>query len=145
VRRPSSLPQPSERYDFRWAANLIRTLDLFFASLSGDLEAVSELISSAGRTINMVTVTDATYTVRTGDDVVDVNRAGVVTVTLPEVTMIKAGKRFYVQDSSGGASGNTITIASPGGVNINGGASVTLTTDYGRKLIIYNGTQYISE
>jgi len=120
-------------------------LEQFFSSLQGDLEAVSELISSGGRTTKLTSVTTATYTILRKDDVIDVNRAGVVTVTLPAVGSLKSGKRFYVQDSSGGASGNNITIASPGGVNINGGASVTISTDYGRKLIVYNGTQYIAD
>ncbi len=141
MKRPGPLPQPLAHYDRRWASTLVADLERFFASIPGVLEAQSLLLSRAGRRTNLTLVTTATYTVKLTDDVIDVNFAGTVTLTLPLAP--GNGQRFLVQDSSGAASSNNITVDRPSGIDLNGGtAGLVLSTDYGRLLFIYNGTQY---
>ena len=142
MRNPGGLPQPLDHYDRRWAFALIAKLERFFQTLTGDWESQSLLSSRAGRRVNVTLVTDATYTIKLTDDVVDVDRAGAVTLTLP--LNPGTGQRFSVQDSSGSAASNNITVNPPSGIDLNGGSSgLVLTTNYGRLLFIYNGTQYI--
>lgn len=137
------LPEPGAYYEKRWAADLISKLHLIFEEIRfGNTELLGELIGLSGRRIKVTSVTDATYTLLLTDDVIDVNRAGPVTLTLPEGA--SRGKRFYIQDSSGAASSNPITVNKSASINVNGGSSVTLNTDYGRILVIYNGEQYVS-
>ncbi len=138
------LPQPQERYNFSWAANLVRSLDQFiYAFFQGPMEVLGEFTSSAGRTVHLVAITATPYTILSSDDVVDVNVGEAMALTMPISAGFMRGKRIIVQDSSGGASGNTITI-NKADTNINGGASVTLTTDYGRLTLIFNGVQWVS-
>jgi len=136
------VPRPGDRYDPRWANELKRFLDRFFASMAGDWVCRSMLATRAGRRKAVTLVTDASYTIKLTDHVIDVNRAGAVALTLPEGPGV--GQEFIVQDSSGGASGNTITVNQSASYQVNGGASVTLTADYGRLTIVYNGTLYVS-
>ncbi len=142
MKNPGPLPQPRDHYDRRWAFGLTETLDRFFRSLPGVLEAQSLLVSLAGRRVKVTLVTTATYTIKLTDDVVDTNFAGAVTHTLPLDPGL--GQRIWVQDSSGAAASNNITVDPPGGINLNGGSGgLVLSTNYGRLLFIYNGTQYI--
>ncbi len=139
------LPQPHNQYDRTWAANLVRSIDAFiYEYFQGPRDIQGELTTDVGRTLKLVAITATPYTILSTDDVVDVNVAGTVALTLPTTAGFRRGKRIMVQDSSGGASGNTITINKSSDANVNGGASVTLTTDYGRLLLIFNGTQWIS-
>jgi hypothetical protein len=136
------LPAPTH-FDRAWASALVLTLNAWAKALVfGDRTIQGKLMTESGRISKGTLVTAATYTVRLDDEVIDVNRAGAVTLTMP----LNPGyfQRWYVQDSSGDAANNTITIAESSAKQINGGASVTLTTNYGRRMIVYNGTQFIS-
>lgn len=136
------IPDPGPRYDQRWAETLTQRLSEYTARLwRGDHYINGLLQSDGGRALKLTLVTSATYTIKLTDDVIDVNRAGVVTITLPAGP--KKNQRFYVQDSSGAAASNVITIAKAASIDVNGGASISLATNYGRVLLIYNGTQYI--
>jgi hypothetical protein len=136
------LPNPGKRYDPRWADTLIQRLEEYTDRLWNGDHYIKALLQSAGaRALKVTLVTAATYIILLTDDVIDVNRAGAVTLTLPASP--KKFQRFYVQDSSGAAASNAITINKAAAININGGSSMVLATNYGRVLIIYNGTQYI--
>jgi len=125
-----------------WATGLVRELDKFFLSLRSTFEIQQLLITKKGRRVGVTLVTAATYTILLTDDVIDVNRAGAVTLTLPESPGL--GQRFQVQDGSGDASSNNITINESASIQVNGGSSVVLNTDNGRMVFIYNGTEYIA-
>lgn len=136
------IPEPRGHPNRKWADELIRHLEAVFDSIrESDMTIGGFLITQGGRRSPVTNVTAATATVNRTDEVVDVNRAGTVGLTLPASPF--RGQRHLIQDGSGGASGNTITITPPSGIDLNGGSGgVTITTDYGRLLIIYNGTQY---
>ena len=143
ITAPGPLPKPASFYEQAWAAQLVRSLERFFQTLAGDLVSVSQLITRKGRLKHVTLVTDAAYTILNTDEVIDVDRAGAVTLTLP---VPKAtGHAFRVQDSSGDASSNNITIARPNATyDVNDAASVAISTDYGVVDIVYNGVQYIA-
>lgn len=140
MKNPGPAPLPKDRLDRAWAVSLIQWIERFFRSLPGVLEAQSEFITRQGRRKHVTNITAATYTILLSDEHIDVNRAGVVTLTLPDGPAL--GQSFSVQDGSGGASGNTITIAKSASYNVNGTSSVTITSDYGRMDIIFNGTEF---
>ena len=141
---PSRLPDPKPQYDARWAEGLQQILAKWFEEIWKKNHTVNgKLTTLNGRILKGVLVVDATYTIKLTDEVIDVNRAGAVALTLPEGA--DKWQRWYVQDSSGAASSNTITIAKSASKNVNGGASVTITTDYGRRMIVYNGAQFIAQ
>lgn len=143
MRNPGPLPDPQTYYDVRWADGLTRALRTFFDQLRGDWQVEGRLIGLGGRALKVTSVTDATYTIKRTDDVVDVDRAGTVTATLPENPI--RGERHIVQDGGGNAGSNTITIEPGSGLNLNGGTGgVTITTNFGRKTVIYNGTQWVA-
>ena len=135
---------PDPRSLYGWANEMVRRLNALIEDLVGGDHVIKGLFSTlGGRTRKITLVTDASYTIRLDDDIIDCNRGGVIALTLPEGA--KFGQDWTVHDSSGGASGNTITINKPSsGGNINGGASVTITADYGRLDIIHNGTVFVS-
>ena len=142
MRSPGPMPRPGETYNAGWATRMVRMLDSFFLSIGGDWVCRSLLATRAGRRKAVTLVTAASYTILLTDHIVDVNRAGAVALTLPENPGV--GQEFYVQDSSGAASSNTITVNESASIQVNGTTSVTLTTNYGRLTIIYNGTMYVS-
>jgi len=142
MKNPGPVPRPRERLDRQWGLDILRYLEKFMASLDGVWQSHSELITDQGRSLHVTLVITATYTILKTDDVVDVNFAGAVTLTLPETPRL--GQRFIVQDSSGAASTNNITINGSASKNLNGGANFVIVEDYQKVEIEYNGTQYIA-
>ena len=55
------------------------------------------------------------------------------TLTLPATSLLRDGDEILFIDGSGAAGTHTITIARAGSDTINGGASVTITANYGRR------------
>ena len=86
-------------------------------------------------------VTDATYTAKAGDRVVGVNRAGVVTVTLPSAE-VRKGRIYTVKDESGSAASNNITIATEGSETIDGSATDVISLNYQAKSYYSGGTNW---
>lgn len=62
------------------------------------------------------------------------------TLTLPPTKGISDGHILVVQDESGSAGVSTITIDADGSETINGGASVTITTNFGRRTLVKRGS-----
>ena len=139
---PGPLPIPGQSYDQLWASQMIRILRKFFNNLDGIWISKSELVTQAGRTKKTTLITDATYTIKKTDHIIDVNRAGAVTLTLPETP--RFGQEFVVYDSSGAAATNNITVAESATYEVNGDASVVMRTNYGSMTIRFNGTLYIA-
>lgn len=102
-------------------------------------------------------VTTATYTVQLRDEIIAVNYAGAVTVTLPNFGKVGRLDVFayllYVKDESGAAGTNNITIDGNGNdiiaransadtidVSVAAVGSVTINSDYGVYALYFNGT-----
>ena len=88
-----------------------------------------------------VSITAATYTAKAGDRVIGVNRAGVVTVTLPTAE-VRKGRTYTVKDESGAAATNNVTIATEGSENIDGTATDVISDNYGSKTYYSDGTNW---
>ena len=76
-----------------------------------------------------VSVTTATYTAKAGDRLIGVNRADVVTVTLPTAQLNKS-RSYSIKDESGAAATNNITVATEGSENIDGAATELAVGSY---------------
>lgn len=90
-----------------------------------------------------VAVTGATYTAKAGDRVIGVNRAGVVTVTLP-TAQLRPGRIYTVKDESGAAAANNITVATEGSETIDGAATDTIADNYGAKAYYSDGSNWFT-
>ena len=77
-----------------------------------------------------VSVTTAIFTAEDEKTIMGVNRAGVVTITLPSAEAVKIGRVYVVKDESGNASVNNITVDTAGAETIDGAATDTLDTDF---------------
>lgn len=90
---------------------------------------------------NYAAVTGASYTAKAGDQVIGVNRAGVVAVTPPSAE-VRLGRIYMIKDESGSAATNNITIATEGSENIDGATTAVLAEDYGNRTIYSDGSNW---
>lgn len=136
-------PRPHAGYDRVWANRLIQRLNQFiFEYVQSDRIINGGLITKERRIIAVTIVTNS-YQILLTDHQVEVNASAAVNVTLPAGP--SRGQEFEVQDSSGNASGNNISILPPSGITLNGGMSAfVISTDYGSARVYYNGTQYLA-
>lgn len=86
-------------------------------------------------------VTTASYSAKAGDRVIGVNRAGTVTVTLPTAE-VRPGRIYTVEDESGAAASNNITVATEGSETIDGSATDVISTNYGSKTYYSDGSNW---
>lgn len=66
------------------------------------------------------------------------------TLTLPLAADLGEGREIMVQDESGAAGTHAITIQRAGSDTINGATSVTINTNYGRKVIVKRNGKYFA-
>lgn len=95
-------------------------------------------MSQGGQTVKKTTVNAATYSTLVTDYILHVTytATGACTITIP-TTQITDGRKFIVKDASGNAGTNSITIATQGSETIDGAATLTVSTNYG-KLTLYS-------
>ena len=84
----------------------------------------------------------ASLTVANGDGVMANTTAGVFTVTLPLSPSV--GDRIAVRDAAGTFNTNNLTIAGNGN-NIDGAATLVLSSNNDSKIIVWTGTEWKSE
>ena len=89
-------------------------------------------------------VTTATATIATRDRVIGVNFAGGVTLTLPRASQVRG--RFIVNDESGLASGNNITMVpvTGSGETIDGSSSNVIDSNFGSRGYYSNGSNWFT-
>lgn len=113
-----------------------------------DIEILNDLVRRMGvflKGVRVITVTDETYTVKHEDDVILVDRAGTVTLTVPTAA-IKAGdesNRFAILiiDISGAAFTNNITIATEGDEEtIDDAATLVMDVNYQHVGLVADGS-----
>lgn len=88
--------------------------------------------------LNVVSVAAASYTVQATDNVVLVNFAGAVAVTMPLATR---GRMFVVKDSSGAAGVNNVTMTPLSGL-VDGSATSVITANYASYSYVADGTDW---
>ncbi len=144
LRQHPRLSSPTPNHDWRsWGSDLVKQMHSFLlARQEGPREVQGYLRTQGGRVQAVAEVGAGTYTIKRSDEIVDVNFAGAVTLTLPAEPI--RGARYIVEDSSGAAAANNITVNPPAGINLNGGTGgLVLATNYGKLTFRYNGTQYV--
>ena len=114
-------------------AGLISGLQSDVPALSGDLPAQWKLSGSyrvfEGTAVVRRVVGPATVTLAPWDEVVECDpTAGLITVNIPQTF---TGHDLSVRDVAGAASVNAIVCAGAGGADVDGAASVSITSDYG--------------
>ena len=87
------------------------------------------------------------YNVSMEDDILNLDTSIGITLVFPNIRdsgCMYADKRWYVNDSSGTASANPVTIISVSGIQINDGVSQQLSTDnFGTSIFATNENKYI--
>ena len=86
-------------------------------------------------------VTGVAYTAKAGDRVIGVNRAGIVTITLP-TAQVRPGRIYTIKDESGAAATNNITVATEGSETIDGSATDVINVNYESKSYYSDGTNW---
>lgn len=102
--------------------------------------STAEPILTGGFTdhVNALSSSLTSYQILISDSVVIPNTTtNAITLTLPTAVQ---GTTIKVIDGFGNASSKNITVNSSG--TINGGSSVTISSNYGEKNFVYNGTQW---
>jgi hypothetical protein len=95
---------------------------------------------TGGVRLKRTTVAASSYTAALTDYLIGVNFAGAVTITLPAASTAAAGFIYAIEDESGVAATNNITITPNGTDKINGvNASVKITANYGRIALYSTG------
>lgn len=136
LRPKGQVPHPTS-FSPRWAAALTRWLEELVMNMrGGNIEVGGLLITESGRRMKVTEVTTATYQALVTDEVIHVNYAGAVTITMPAGSDIGRGGRLIVQDTSGAAASNNITIQRKGSDTVNGGTSIGITGNYGRRELV---------
>lgn len=113
----------------------------FWNSEDGRLEPLANLSSR----LASQTITSATYTEsRSNVNYYGVNRAGAVTVNLvdPQSNEALEGRIITIKDESGAAGANNITVQTVNTRNIDGAASVVISSNYGRVTLVKRGNNY---
>ena len=91
-------------------------------------------------TVAYTAVTTTPYTATNASNILSVQHAGAVSVTLPANT---AGRLIRVKDESGNASTQNITV-SPASGTIDGAATYVINTNYGKATFFGNGTNWFT-
>ena len=91
-----------------------------------------------GFTVGYASVTTTPFTATAGTNIIGVNRAGAVAITLPANT---AGRLITVKDESGNASVNNITIT-PASGTIDGQASLVISANYAAYTLYCSGSNW---
>ena len=108
--------------------------------LSVDALKVGSSIYSGTVQYVLTNVTSSPYNVVDSDNTLKVSTASPRTINLPASPV--RGRKLIIMDGTGSAATNNITI-SGNGKNINGSASLVISTNYQAKTLIYNGTRWI--
>lgn len=98
--------------------------------------------TAAGVQSNLVIKTSSgSYVCLSTDNIVIINKGtGAATaVTLPSAP--ETGRRVTIKDGKGDANSNNITVSAASG-NIDGSSTSVISTSYGTKSYVYNGTQW---
>lgn len=117
-------------------------VNLISATTSVANTTTTKFITTVGRRIKVRTTTSTPDTMTAADEVLSIGAIAVpFTVNLP--TTPTSGDTYIVKDALGNAGAFNITV-SGNGSNIDGSASIVISTNYTEAMFIYNGTSWIS-
>lgn len=102
--------------------------------------AVGKQIHTAGERFHTTAVTTSPYDVLATDMNLLVDTTATRTINLPPNPSL--GDAYRIKDSTGTAGANNITIEG-NGHNIEGSSSNSISTNFGRVAVVFNGTQWV--
>jgi hypothetical protein len=91
---------------------------------------------------NTKIITVTPYTITNDDEVILSNVSTSSSIILPAVSGDKIGRSYYIKDFSGNSKIRPITITAPGGKTIDGATFAIINTQFGRLLLLYDGTNW---
>ena len=90
---------------------------------------------------NRSAVSSNPYAVTSSDLIIGIDTTSAdITINLPAAT--NSGRILIIKDEAGNASGHNITIDGSGAETIDGAATVTISTDYGYRVLYSDGTEW---
>lgn len=102
----------------------------------------TKFITLQGRRVKVTTTTTTPYTVLASDEIVSIGTIAVpFTINLPASPT--TGDTYTIKDANGSAGLFNITVSGNGN-NIDGSASILISTNYTEANFVYNGTSWIS-
>jgi hypothetical protein len=118
--------------------------DGYINFFSGPNEVVrvvpNKLFTLSGQRINLADIASTPFVVPDGYHTMLIDTSAVaVTIILPLIPV--RGDIYQVKDRTGNAGTNTITV-SGNGINIDGVGSYSITTNYGKVTLVFNGTTW---
>ena len=106
---------------------------------SGYFNVSGAAFLSGGVTHNHVMKNSSTYTIAATDHYIGLDTtSNAITVTLPALSAVTAGKTYVIKDEGGTAGTNNITIEGAGTEKVDGQINQTITADY-ESLSLYCG------
>ena len=103
--------------------------------------SIDQFLSDAQNSVFSRTAVTTSYSVLSSDNLLGVNAAAALTITLPDPSTVTAGKRYIIKDEAGNAATNNITVDTAAGL-IDGQSSVEIIVDYTSITIYTNGTNW---
>lgn len=107
-----------------------------------ELDNVSNLMALSELLTRKVVRND--YTSDGKDGLLSCRHAAAITISLPNPTRIKVGRKIIIKDESGNASSNNITIRCVSGDNIDSSSTLSITTDYGCARLYNSGENWLT-
>lgn len=128
-----SVPSATSSYEHRWYAGTTN-----IATLRGD----GQLTTTGSKVDKLRVALTTPVTVVAGTDYIVVSNLttpGAVAVNLPATPA--TGLTYVIKDGKGDAAANNITIT-PAAGNIDGAGTLVIAANYGRAVLVYNGTEW---
>ena len=105
---------------------------------------VGEIIQKGLNLKGWTSTKTSNYTVTEGDYIVPVDTSsGAVTITLGSEIVAK-GRVVIIKDVGGSAGANAITVATEGSETIDGGSTASISSNYGKLMLISDGSDWYS-
>jgi hypothetical protein len=100
-----------------------------------------ELVLVGGAQLSVRTITTPISTLSSHDLLVNVNATAATTINLPQGNK---GQWYIIKDANGNAATYNITVIPSNSQTIDGSSSMTINTNYGSNMIVWNGTGWIT-
>lgn len=92
----------------------------------------------------ITSVTTTPYTVLLSDETLAVDTSIARSIVLPTAATTNKNKKYIIKDISGSAGANNITISVTGGGNIDGAATLVISSNYGKATVVNTGTHWFT-
>lgn len=120
-------------------------VDLISAAPGGTevfrVTSAGTVVSSGGRNVSTTSTSSTNYTVAAADHVVLLTSTSARTVNLPAAAA-SSGRVLHIKDQAGNAGTNNVTIDGNAAETIDGAATNVISTNYGSRHLVCDGTAW---